>query len=117
MPKCSGAVADIGKTSKAALAPSRSNARRGIKPPPKAAHGFGRRRIPEKIGNRFAEFMITHWSGRTSQRANSETADDLIVMKILLPGNQSSNSGQQRGNRQFESSLALVGECWQASAN
>jgi hypothetical protein len=45
--------------------------------------------------------MIAHWSDRRLQRANPEAADDLVVVTVVLSGDEFANASQQGRNRQL----------------
>src|SRR5258708_9452994 len=85
-----------------------SKAPRRIKSPSKTAGGFGRRTILEKFGNRPAELLVAHRRGRRVQRANAEAADNLVVVTVIVVGDEPANPGQQGRDRH----LNLPGACW-----
>ena len=79
---------------------ARSNPRSWINPPAKIAHGLGRGCVFQELGNRSAQLAVTHRRDGRSQGTVPEPADDLLVVIVVLPGNEPSDARQQHGNRQ-----------------
>jgi hypothetical protein len=66
-----------------------------IEAPAEVAHCFGGGRVLQKIGNRLARFVVAHGRGWRAQFADTEAADNLVVVAVLVVGDQLANAGQQ----------------------
>src|SRR3954452_11124022 len=73
----------------------------GVEPPAEGAYGLARRLFLKELSNRPRQFAVAHRRRRRAQRADTATADDLVVMLISGSGNELADTGQQRGYRHF----------------
>jgi hypothetical protein len=71
-----------------------------IEAPAEVAHRFGGGRVLQKIGNRLAKFVVAHGRGWRAQFADTEAAGNLVVVAVLVVGDQLANAGQQGRDRQ-----------------
>jgi len=82
----------------------------GVEPPAEGAYGLARRLFLEELGNGPRQLAVAHRRRRRAQRADTETADDLVVMLIAGSGNEPADTGQQFGYRHF---ILLGAPRWQ----
>src|SRR6186713_1124158 len=72
----------------------------GIDPPAQRHNGLARRLFLEKLGDGACELAVAHRRRGRAKRADTEIADDLVVVLIPGFGNQPADASQQRGYRQ-----------------
>src|SRR3954466_3497063 len=82
----------------------------GVEPPAEGAYGLARRVFLKELGNGPRQLAVAHRRRRRAQRADTENADDLVVMLIARSRNQPADTGQQSGYRHF---ILLDAPRWQ----
>src|SRR5215475_4842278 len=74
-----------------------SEIRGGIQLAAEARDRSRRRRALEEFGDRAGELGIGHRGRRRPQRTDAEAAQDLLVVVVLLPGDELSDACEQGG--------------------